>query len=779
MLQRVFLGIGRKPKGLFSSEITKREETYVKNRVVKIVIGILVIGCCLGGGYYMGNLNSKDDTKPVALLNEKKAKKEELYDTELVAIVNADEGIKKQEDIISYSQSLLGTLNVKYEVTGLEDAKQGIENGKYSAYIILPGTFSEAVESINGTPQKAVLEYAIAPNLTQDAQAKAIYSVGNAYTTLNNGISELYLSSVLTEVHKVQDAAGNIKENDIRDLKALGEVSGDDLREAIELPELVAVEKNIEVLDLVPHYEEEDKLLAEIDKTYQEAWNRGNEEYKNVSSKIGELNQTLYGKGSIHEAIQAFNMHMTPYEYPEYIDTSPAEQKELGDIRNSSIEALAGVPDKLKEIESVTKEYITKSKFITNKYENDIEKWGAADSSLSLKDDNVQGYSVEYEENTYSFYRKKDVDEKLAASENQHVIEKNTGLENYYNTIRDFQENTALRDLKENFKKLYSKLEAIEPETYLPVSDEQWENYIKSVIPAPIYEVEPNINEVEDLNSIQIKNYRLKNQIEEPKFSDVNVDVDAIRNAMNEMMKVSEAYAQDRGNILNGVNDELQEKDKNVKKQVTNLREAYNNTELKKDELDEALLMYTPQEYLNQEALGILGQSLDKNQSTIEEKIENQNKQYESYVEEVYKTSEDNTKKQSESIEAGEKASNEKLDANLANAKSLKQSTYEDNKLMLNDIGGVLPYSRLGTQENIMAYRFMTEPLSVNDLTVAKKENLKGQEVNVEVSDEKKEVEEKEIPIFIWVIPVALLAVCIGSYLAFRKKRTGSNEDHL
>ena len=53
---------------------------------------------------------------------------------------------------------------------------------------------------------------------------------------------------------------------------------------------------------------------------------------------------------------------------------------------------------------------------------------------------------------------------------------------------------------------------------HITVSDEQWENYIKSVIPAPIYEVEPNINEVEDLNSIQIKNYRLKNQIEEPKI---------------------------------------------------------------------------------------------------------------------------------------------------------------------------------------------------------------------------------------------------------------------
>ena len=63
-------------------------------------------------------------------------------------------------------------------------------------------------------------------------------------------------------------------------------------------------------------------------------------------------------------------------------------------------------------------------------------------------------------------------------------------------------------------------------------------------------------------------------------------------------------------------------------------------------------------------------QSLGKNQNTIQEKIETQNKQYEDYVEKVYTTSEENTKKQAESIEAGEKASNEKLETNLANAKN-------------------------------------------------------------------------------------------------------------
>ena len=63
----------------------------------------------------------------------------------------------------------------------------------------------------------------------------------------------------------------------------------------------------------------------------------------------------------MHEAIQAFNMHMTPCEYPEYIDTNPAEQKELGVIRDSSIEALEGIPDKLKEMEVLRRNILQKS----------------------------------------------------------------------------------------------------------------------------------------------------------------------------------------------------------------------------------------------------------------------------------------------------------------------------------------------------------------------------------------------------------------------------------
>lgn len=79
----------------------------MKSKIVKTGVGILILGCCLGGGYYAGRQTNSDEVKPVAVVKEEKPVKEKLYDTSLIAIVNADEGIKKQDKVVSYSQSLL------------------------------------------------------------------------------------------------------------------------------------------------------------------------------------------------------------------------------------------------------------------------------------------------------------------------------------------------------------------------------------------------------------------------------------------------------------------------------------------------------------------------------------------------------------------------------------------------------------------------------------------------------------------------------------------------
>ena len=52
----------------------------MKNKIVKAGIGILILGCCLGGGYYAGSQTNSDDIKPVAVVKEDKPVKEKLYD---------------------------------------------------------------------------------------------------------------------------------------------------------------------------------------------------------------------------------------------------------------------------------------------------------------------------------------------------------------------------------------------------------------------------------------------------------------------------------------------------------------------------------------------------------------------------------------------------------------------------------------------------------------------------------------------------------------------------
>lgn len=47
----------------------------------------------------------------------------------------------------------------------------------YGAYIIIPSTFSTAVDSINGTPQKAVFEYQINPHLEGQDRDNMIYEL--------------------------------------------------------------------------------------------------------------------------------------------------------------------------------------------------------------------------------------------------------------------------------------------------------------------------------------------------------------------------------------------------------------------------------------------------------------------------------------------------------------------------------------------------------------------------------------------------------------------------
>lgn len=66
--------------------------------------------------------------------------------TEKIAVVNLDEGVFKHnepDEKFYYSNELLKYNSVDFDMISLESARNGILEGRFAAYIILPADFSE------------------------------------------------------------------------------------------------------------------------------------------------------------------------------------------------------------------------------------------------------------------------------------------------------------------------------------------------------------------------------------------------------------------------------------------------------------------------------------------------------------------------------------------------------------------------------------------------------------------------------------------------------------
>lgn len=749
----------------------------MKNRWIRAVLGISVIALCLGGGYWLGRQSDSGKVKEAA--STESAETEEEYDTDLIAIVNMDEGVQKGSETVSYSQSLLGTLDVSYEVTGMEAAKQGIENGTYSAYLILPGGFSAAVESINTSPQKAVLEYAISQGLTKEALADAVYNVQDIYSTLNNGIGELYLSSVLSEVHKVQDAVVTISENDTADLNALAGIRGDDLRETVQMPELQEVEMNIDVLDLAPDYEESALILEQLDGIYQDAWSAGLESFEQVKVSSSALEQQINGENGTQQAVNnLFANHGQEMQLPDYEDHTESENAKFDEIKASAqneIDKLGSKSDQLETFKTEQNTFNQQAVYVDGVYQNLINQLGTPDFTEDINDTEVG--TVQH--NQYQMYRASEVDQRLAELENEKSEYASGLLQDYYNSVISGEKlNQALRGM-------YEKLSESDPVNYPEKTEEEWAEYIVSLIDAPTLPGSSGGDPGAGLTAVTLDTYYPREKVEAPDSSQLTLDDikgDSITKAMTDLVSTSNEYTAERNGYLSDAKNQLKAKDVKVREDLNTFGESYNLMLQAKDELGSLIGQYDPQVYLDTEAVSGLKQSLGENQSGIQDKIQTQNKQYEDYVAEVYKASTENTQKQRESIETAAAASEEKLDGNLANAKSLKQSTYENNQALLNSIQGVLPYTRLGTQENLMTYRFMVNPLTTNDLTVFEPEiSAKGIGAGSAAPDTEEDLDEdsgKGTTALLISIPLLLLILICAGVIGYRK-RSSSSDEHL
>lgn len=247
------------------------------NLVMKIIIMVLLSFAIYLSGIYSAKNNQNQEENKSTITT--------------IAVVNADAGTIVEGEKIFYAAELMSYPDTNFKSTGIEDARKGIIDGRYAAYVLIPEKFSESIVSVNGEPDKAQISYSLYDNLRQDIQVKVVNDIHNFILNLSTNISYIYVDAILKEVHDVQDNSSTIMKNDIEDMEAIKDFETADLIEEVEYEPLEVSETEIEYLDLTDDYEIVNKATENIYDTYTDNMETAEEEFlliKDSSSVIGE-----------------------------------------------------------------------------------------------------------------------------------------------------------------------------------------------------------------------------------------------------------------------------------------------------------------------------------------------------------------------------------------------------------------------------------------------------------------------------------------------------------
>ena len=273
----------------------------MKNKAKKVVLPILVLGVMFGIGYLFGTNGPSSRADEVEVSSamqqevpvEKKGEKKAKQVSKVIAMVNLDEGIVKQEQQMNYGNTLLNLIGAEVQVTGLEEARTGVETNRFGAYFIIPNTFSENIETISSTPQKSTLLYAISSELSGANRADVVDQVWEIYDSFRANISQIYTSSILREYHAMQDELNNIMGRDNKDLEMLNTIESHDLIDFIDIVELQSVEKNIEPLNIMESFSVNQEWMNTIEDAYRNGLQLGQERMEKIPEKYGSNEDSL------------------------------------------------------------------------------------------------------------------------------------------------------------------------------------------------------------------------------------------------------------------------------------------------------------------------------------------------------------------------------------------------------------------------------------------------------------------------------------------------------
>ena len=182
--------------------------------------------CMLCSGIVLGSIANTEIPQNSSTANNyqiiESDKSYKVVSTKDIAVVNLDDGVKLKGKKAYYAGKIITLPNEHFYMTGLDDARNGLKSGKYGAYIVIPATFSKAIESINNDPQKATIKYTVNADNNDASLASIVNDINSFASVVSENITFIYVSAILDldNINSISPESllgryENVKENNI------------------------------------------------------------------------------------------------------------------------------------------------------------------------------------------------------------------------------------------------------------------------------------------------------------------------------------------------------------------------------------------------------------------------------------------------------------------------------------------------------------------------------------------------------------------------------------
>ena len=627
--------------------------------------------CMLCSGIVLGSIANTEIPQNSSTANNyqiiESDKSYKVVSTKDIAVVNLDDGVKLKGKKAYYAGKIITLPNEHFYMTGLDDARNGLKSGKYGAYIVIPATFSKAIESINSDPQKATIKYTVNADNNDASLASIVNDINSFASVVSENITFIYVSAILDEYHRAQDNTKVILKNDSIDLDNINSISPESLLGRYENVKENNIDFKPSDIDLDKYNVENENIVDSFSRELREAKEENERNFDNIKREGEEVRTGTDSFGRFFESLTPLRDNSGNSVYSHGLTNIERLLSGHNDRLNSSFNMFDEI---FKRQNEQTK----------NALQEEANVHLASESNALRSRINLEISSII--ENSYR---------RIFEQEYQNI--QRSGME----LMRRYIENVIMHELvmdTEEREYLLSKLatasDAIMREN---INTATMSNAINSMTD----NIAPTFN-------ITMNPFVGSNTYLTGLNTAADTDFNTIKTALNfPIEELNDAFRND-------IEDVIDNSVSNMSAEINDKIRDFNDVQRRYiDLLDD----YNPYTHLNDSYMSRAANELERSTGMVLSEFRDKQTDDEKKVYDIMRLSDENIRMYDESIGKAYDTTMKNVIDVVNELRSKKESTKSENRELMNDFSDKLSYTRIGSIGNKDAYNFISSPVEI------------------------------------------------------------------